>query len=265
LASVALLLAANAWADRPFPFTWTSPTQPKQTSAVEVWVTARSGRPVQYDLLEGRAWVGLGVARNADLHLGLEADATLRRREQKELDGRLVALARYRFLEPTEVVGLALIGRFGLGVASSVFEARVVIDRVVGDTVLALNSSFERTIDWQRREQIDTRLDHSIGIGLRIAPDLVAGFEGRARQGIKNGQYQGTAVYTGPTLTWRTTWFSVSLGLLAQIASHKVQGDRGNGESLIFRDDERFAIRIAFSLPTAQKPSADSILTSHQP
>ena len=103
---VVALLSSTAFAERVFPFTWTSATQTKATTDAELWLTMRTGRLTPFDQLEVRGWVSAGVARNVDVHFGLETDFLLRRREQKELDGRISALARYRFFEPDEVLGV---------------------------------------------------------------------------------------------------------------------------------------------------------------
>jgi hypothetical protein len=247
------LWATTARAERPFPFTWTSSTEAKGTASPQLWLTLRSGRPTPFDLLEARGWVGLGIARNVDLHLGLDADLLLRRREDKQLDGRLSAQARYRFFEPTEVLGLALLARAGVGVAATQLEARLIIDRVFGDVLLAANSAFERTIFWDRRDAIETRLEHSVALRLSVTTDVSAGLELRARQAWRSTEYQGTAFLVGPTLSIRTkvAWFSV--GASAQVASHKAAGDRGDGQPIIFRDDERFVIRLVVAAPTATR------------
>jgi hypothetical protein len=249
----ALLLSTTARAERPFPFTWTSATQPMGTSAPQLWLTLRSGRTTPFDLLEARGWVALAAARNVDVHLGLEADVVLRRREQKELDGRVSAQVRYRLLEPNDILGLAILARAGVGVASTQLEARLVLDRVVGDVLLAANSAFERTIFWDRRDAIETRLDHSLALRLTVTSDVTAGLELRARQAFRSADYQGTAFYVGPTLSVSTQAFWLSVGAMAQVASHKAAGDRGDGQPIIFRDDERFVIRVVVAAPTKTK------------
>lgn len=250
MALVGGLLATSAAADRPFPWTWTSGTQARGTTDAQLWLGARSGRPTPYDLLEVRGWVSAGVNRRVDVHFGLEAEALLQRRERKDLDGRLSALARFRLFEPDDVLGVALLARAGFGIASAVLEARLVFDRQLGDVLLALNSSFERTTYHDRRDAIDTRLEHSLAARLAITEEVSAGVEVRARQGLRAGAYQGTAFYAGPTLTVSTKWLWLSVGVVAQVASDKAEGDRGDGQRIIFRDDERFGVRVVVAAPT---------------
>jgi hypothetical protein len=243
-AAVSLLLASSASADRPFPWTWTSSTQPLHTTDVELWLSGRSTRLTPYDVVELRGYVSTGPVKRVDVRLGLETELALQRREQKALDGRVAAIVRYRFLDPTDVLGLALMGRGAFGIASAVMEGRLVLDRVVGDVLFALASSFERTIFWDRRDAIETRLEHGFAMSLRVNPDVTAGVEVRARQALKSGEYQGTAFYGGPTLSIVTKWAWFSVGAVVQFASHKAAGDKGNGQALIFRDDERFGLRL---------------------
>ncbi len=249
LLAVALVLSTTTWADRPFPWTWASSTQPTHTNDVELWISSRHARLTPFDSLELRGFVSLAPVKRVDVHLGLETELAVRRFEDKTLDGRVSAIARYRFFDATEVLGFALMARAAFGAQSAVMEGRVVLDRVLGDVLLALNSSFERTVFWDRRDAIETRLEHSFGTRLAVTPDVSAGFELRARQALKSGEYQGTAFHFGPTLTISTklAWFS--LGVVVQVASHKAEGDKGNGERLIFRDDERFGLRLVVGTP----------------
>lgn len=252
LLATALIGSTVAWADRPFPWTWTSSTQATGTNDVELWVSSRHSRLTPFDSLELRGFVALGAVKRVDLRLGVESELVVRRFEDKSLDGRASAIVRYRFFDADDVLGVALMARGGFGVQSAVMEGRLVLDRLIGDTLLALNSSFERTVFWDRRDAIETRLEHTFAVSLRITPETTAGFEVRARQALKSGEYQGTAFSVGPTLSisLKDVWFS--LGAVAQIASHKAEGDRGNGEALIFRDDERFGLRLIVGTPAAR-------------
>jgi hypothetical protein len=248
-----MVTSSVASADRPFPYTWTSTTQANQTTDAELWVSVRSGRPTQFERLELRGWASAGISKRADVHFGLEADATFGRREEKTFDGRASGLVRFRLFEPDDVLGVALIGRAGFGVEASALEARLVLDRTLGDVLLALNSSYERTVFWDRRSVIDTRLEHSVAARLLITPAVSAGFEVRGRQAFLSGAYQGSALYVGPTLSISTKWVWFSLGAVAQVGSDKVEGDRGNGQSIIFRDDERFNLRLVVGAPVARE------------
>lgn len=244
-----VLLASTARADRPFPWTWTSSTLARGTTDAQLWTTVRTGRVTPYDLLEVRGWVNAGLLRQVDLHFGLETDVLLQRRENKSFDGRLSVLARYRFLDP-DLLGVALLVRAGVGLEAGVLESRLVLDREFGTVLLAANGAFERTVFYDRRDAIDTRFEANLGLRLQVTPDVAAGFEGRARTGLKAGEYQGTAFFVGPTLAISTKWVWLSLGAVAQIASDKAEGDRFNGQPIIFRDDERFGGRLVVAAPT---------------
>ena len=247
-----VLVATSASAERPFPYTWTSTTQANQTTDAELWVSVRSGRPVQYDRLEVRGWASAGVTKRVDVHFGLEADVTFRRRDQKTFDGSASALVRYRLFDPDDVLGVAVLGRAGFGIDGAVLEGRLVLDRKLGDVLLALNSSYERSVLWDRREAIDTRLEHSFAARFLVTPEVAAGFEVRGRQAFLSGAYQGSALYVGPTLSITTKWVWFSLGAVAQVGSDKIEADRGNGQTIIFRDDERFSLRLVVGAPTAK-------------
>lgn len=248
---LSVLVASAAWAERPFPWTWTSSTLARGTTEVQVWTTVRTGRPTPYDLLELRGWVNAGLLRQVDLHFGLETDVLLLRREDKAFEGRLSALARYRFLDP-DVLGVALLVRAAVGLEAGVLESRLVLDRSFGSVLVAANGAFERTVFYDRRDAIDTRFEASLALRLRVSPEVSVGFEGRSRTGLKAGEYQGTAISVGPTLSVSTKWVWLSLGAVAQVAADKAEGDRFNGQPIIFRDDERFGVRLVVAAPTAR-------------
>ncbi len=250
LAVLAIITASTSSAQRAFPFTWDSATQAKGTSDVQLWLSSRSGRLTPFTRTEGRGWVNSGLTGRVDLFYGLELDGQFGARDTKDLDGRISTLIRYRLFEPNEVLGVALLARAGFGAAASVLEARLVLDRRIGTVLLAVNSSFERTIFWDRRDAIETRLEHNAAVRFMVTPEVSAGLEVRARQALQAGAYQGTGVYAGPSVTVTTRWVWFSVGATVQVLSDKAAGDKGNGERLIFRDDERFSLRLVMGLPT---------------
>ena len=63
-------------------------------------------------------------------------------------------------------------------------------------------------------------------------------------------EYQGTAIYVGPAMTFTNPAFWVTVGGYAQVAADKANADRALAEPNELRDNERFVLRLVFGFNT---------------
>ena len=148
---------------------------------------------------------------------------------------------------PFAVGGL---GRVSLGLDQFEVEARLFADWQLDRVLLALNVSAARGLFWNGREGVDTRLEESFAARYAISSTASIGFELRAKSAWKLREYQGTAIYAGPTLTFTNPKFWVTLGGYAQVSADKANADRPLTEPNELRDNERFVLRLAFGANT---------------
>jgi hypothetical protein len=254
LALLCLALSPPGWAEgREFPLTWGSGTVAAQSRSIALSLTPRLVRGVvtadqAYSAIDLSAWVVHGISR-AELMVGLETTIASFAVDSRAVEGRLVGLWRQRLLEPTEVVGLAVLGRATLGLDTLALEARAIIDRQLGRTLLALNAGVIHARYWAGRRDVDTWLEQSLAGGFALGGGVTTGAEVLAREAYLSAKYQGTAVYVGPTFALSLRQFRVSAGVYAQVASLKPAGAATPDEPLEVKHNERFWLRLIVSAP----------------
>lgn len=237
-------------APRDLPFTWTNRTSAAGENGVEAWLTPRIERTTDFVRWDSRiAWVH-GVTRTVESQLSLDFDIT-RTDAGETIDPRVSSLWRWATWRGEGVpISLGGQGRFSIAPDMLEAEARLVFDVEVGRVLFALNASGTRSIFWNGRSGVDTRLEENAALRYQFASFASFGLEGRGRSAWALREYLGTAIYLGPSLTLTFRDFWVSLAGLAQVAAVKGDADKSSAEPLTLRDDERFVLRIAFGATT---------------
>jgi hypothetical protein len=250
LLSLVLLALPAVAAPRDFPLTWTSHTAGADENQFELWATPRLARTDDFLRLDTRLVWTHGVTRTVESQLSLDLD--WERTDKTELfDPKLSNVWRWTTWRtaggPFAVGGLAR-----LSLAKDLFEVegRLFADLEVGRVLFALNVAGSTGLLWGGRTGVDTRLDESFAVKVSISPNACVGLEVRGKSGWQRREYQGTALYVGPVLTWTHPAFWVTLGGYAQVASEKAPGDKGLDEPQELRDNERFVLRLAIGAVT---------------
>ncbi len=251
LASLLLIVSLPAWAQRAFPFTWDSQTLAPGTHEFQSWVTARYGRQdIGYTEFDLRLQAMQAVTGRVDTMFGLDVDLSSFGLDSRAVEARVSSTWRYSLLRSTEAVGLAVVSRIGLGLDHGELEVRLVLDKQLGRLWLGLNASATRSQFWSGRTGIDTRFEQSFGARYQVQESFSAGVEVRAREALQRSTYQGTAYSGGPVFTWAAKRWWVAFGFLVQAGADKARDDRGNGEPLEVRDNERFVGRLILGVKT---------------
>jgi len=148
-------------------------------------------------------------------------------------------------------VGVGFFSSLGLGFDGVAFEGRLVLDKQLGPVLLAVNAAAIRSVALGTRTAPEWLTEGALAVRYQLANRVALGLEGLARTAMDQGTNQGTGFYVGPTFTWvgQRAWVSVTM--TAQVAADKATPDKGNGEPLTLRDQERFAGRlvVGFSTP----------------
>jgi len=246
---VALLSIPAVAAPRDFPFTWTSRTATQGQSSFEVWLTPRLVRTDDFAQLDTRvAWTH-GVTRTLETQLSMDLDFQ-RTDFTQGVDSKLTSLWRWTTWREGTPFAVGGLGRVSLGLDQFEAEARLFADWRLDRVVLALNASAARALFWNGREGIDTRLEESFAAKYVVSPAASFGLEVRAKSAWKQREYQGSAIYVGPSFTFTHEKFWVTLGGYAQVASEKAKADRPLAEPEELRDNERFVLRLVVGANT---------------
>jgi hypothetical protein len=244
-----LVSVPAAAAPRDFPFTWTSKTSAAGQSSLEAWATPRLVRTEDFFRLDTRvAWTH-GVARTLESQLSLDLDFE-RTDLTQGVDPKLTSLWRWTTWREGTPFAMAGLGRISLGLDQFEVEARLIADFRLDRVVLALNASAARTVFWNGRTGVDTRLEENFAVKYVVSKGVTAGLELRAKSAWMAREYQGTAIYVGPALTFTVEKFWVTVGAFTQVAADKAKADRELAEPNELRDNERFVLRLTFGADT---------------
>ena len=221
-------LAAGAGAsDRPLTHTYLSDTLPPGSFELEPWFTSRIGKEafyvgndvrleLEYGLLDGlqlAAYVNFGFAF-ADQGDG-------RRVGSLSFDG--VSLeAKWKLLDASaDPVGLALYFEPTLAPGALELEARVIVDKRLGDLVLAANVAAEYEFEYP--DGVLTRelkLELDLGASYQVTDWLSVGLELKNDNVSPVGQgWRNSALFLGPVVgvRWKGGW--AALSVLPQLVS----------------------------------------------
>lgn len=248
LLTLALVALPAAAAPRDFAFTWTTRTAAAGSDGFEGWLTPRLVRVDEsYARLDSRlAWVA-GVTRGLESQLGVDFDveSTLL---SAAVDARLSSLWRWTTWRPGAPFSFGGLGRVSGGPGVLEVEGRLLADLELGRVLLSLNVSGARAAFWGGRAGVDTHLEASLGLRYSVSSTALVGLEARARSGWQAREYQGTAVYLGPSVTFTHPRFWVAVGGGVQVAADKPKVDEALDEPNTLRDNERYVLRLAVGL-----------------
>jgi hypothetical protein len=172
--------------------------------------------------------------------------------DSKSIEAKLATRWRWQPLNGrTDAVGFGLTGTVAVGVDAVSAEARVGLEKWLGDFLFALNASVDYSVRKDGAAGPELHLEQSGGIVYRLGNAFTSGFEVRNRLGFERGEYFGDAIYCGPVFGYRRASWWVTVGALAQVAAVKASKLYGNGEPLEVRDNERWQLLLlaGFEVP----------------
>jgi hypothetical protein len=221
-ALLALGLPAQAWAsDRPLTHTYLSDTLAPGRFELEPWVTVRAGKDRFYVgqdyRLELEAGIVDGFQLAAYLNAGLVSadlgDGVVGTRFEfrgGSLEGK------WKLLDASaDPVGLALYLEPSVGPGEAELEARVIVDKQLGDLVLAANVVGEYEFEWgDGALEREFKLEVDLGASYQVASWLAVGLELKNENVSPVGAgWKYSALYAGPVVSarWKGGWAALSL------------------------------------------------------
>ncbi|MFZ5439839.1 MAG: hypothetical protein ACOZQL_07505 [Myxococcota bacterium] len=249
LLSLVLFALPAVAAPRDFPFTWTSSTANAGEDQLEAWATPRLARTDDFLRLDTRLVWTHGVTRTVESQLSMDLDWE-RTDVSASLDPKLTSLWRWTTWRSGGPFAAGGLGRVSLARDLLELEGRLFADLRLGRVLMALNFSGSTGALWAGRTGVDTRLEESFAIKVSLSASAAVGLEVRGKSSWQRRDYQGSALYLGPALTWTHPSFWVSLGGYAQVASDKAPADKDLAEKQELRDNERFVLRLTFGAVT---------------
>ena len=257
IAGAALLSNDLAAQDRIFTYVYQSGVLAKGEKELEVWTTLRTGREQYFRALDTRAEfeIGLGSRLQTAFYLNYSSQAFGTTENglaalQHQNDFSFSNEWKYKISDPAaNAIGSALYGELTLGPAEVEAELKVILDKQFGRTTHALNLAFEPEWEWEPEgssieAETEYKFEFSYGFGLRLGKGWTLGAEVRNPNVAAEGEWEHSALYAGPTMSYSGKSYWVNLTFMPQLAG--LRGITGNS-CLNLGEYERYQARLLFS------------------
>jgi hypothetical protein len=250
----ALPVAAN---ERHFNHTYESSVLNPGDAEIEPWTTWRYGRKSYYSRFDHRLEYEVGVVPGLQTALYWNfrtqaSDSTLEDGTTvRQLSTKFKSVSsewKYKLLDPVaDPLGLALYAEGSLGPGEAELEAKLIVDKQLGQLLLAANLIGER--EW-KFEQVgnsyaENKLDVAVGVGYVLTGALVAGVELVQTNTFADGELETSALYGGPSLSVASKKFWISASVLPQLVPFT---DASEGSRLDLDHQERLRTRLIVGL-----------------
>ncbi|MEI9939391.1 MAG: hypothetical protein WDO69_19385 [Pseudomonadota bacterium] len=229
---VCLTVSASAAAtERHFGFGYESAVLNPGLAELQPWTTERAGRVDYYSRLEARLGFQLGLLKNLQAALFWNASsttedivipgATLRSRLSTTDFQSLSAQFKYKFSDPTtDAVGSALLLEGQAGPLLVGYEARAIVDKQLGSLLLAFNLVGGGVEQLELRSRFVASFGATAGAGYFWTPNLATSIEVR-NENAYSGQLDRSVLYLGPTVSYASTRFWLTLAIQPQVVAFK--------------------------------------------
>jgi len=258
--ALALLLPSKASAsERHFTYTYESNVLNPGDVEIEPWTTWRVGREDYYNRFDQRLEFEFGVVPNLQMawYWNMKAVAA----DSKDAAGNTVRAQTFEFggvsnewkykLSDSfaDALGSALYFEWTAAPAEFELEAKVILDKRMGDFVVAYNAVGEH--EWELESKGETEreiiLENDLAFGYFVTPSLVLGVEARSHSEIKEGELEHTAFFVGPTMAYAQKAWWAALTVQPQVFAIKAPDHGGHG-SLDLEEHERLNVRVLFGM-----------------
>ena len=230
--ALSLTFAARVTAtERHFGFGYESAVLNPGLAELEPWTTARVGRDDYFSRLEARLGFQLGLLKNLQASLYWNASSTtedivipgaaLKSRLSSTDFQSLSAQVKYKLSDPTaDALGSALLLEGQAGPLLVGYEGRVILDKQLGSLLLAFNLVGGGVEQLELKSRFVASFGATAAAGYFVTPNLVTSLEVRNENGF-SGQLDRSVLYLGPTVSYASTRFWLTLAVQPQIVAFK--------------------------------------------
>ncbi|HET7540739.1 MAG TPA: hypothetical protein VFK05_12730 [Polyangiaceae bacterium] len=252
-----LAVAAPATAtERHFGFSYESGVLNAGQAEIQPWTTVRAGRANYFSRLEARLGFQLGLPHNLQAALFWDISSTAEdiRIPGATLDSRLTATEfqslsaelKYKLTDPTaDALGSALLLTGQAGPMLVGFEGRAIVDKQLGAFLLGLNLFYAGTEHLDANSSAVASFGASAAVGYFVTPNIVTSLELRNENRF-SGELDYSVLYFGPTLSYASTRFWLTLAAQPQVIAFK---GATSGYHLDLHENEYLQARLLLGFP----------------
>ncbi|RMG11004.1 MAG: hypothetical protein D6729_18555 [Deltaproteobacteria bacterium] len=216
--------------ERLFTYSYETGTLNAGDLELEPWTTVSAGKETHFLRMDQRFEFELGITDRFQtawyVHFRGESkdvtdDSGQTTRTTKTAFKGVSLELKYQFLDPVaDVLGLALYTELYLQPAETKVEAKLLLDKHIGDLVLVANlvGEYELGFESPGATEGKTELYLTGGAAYRVTSAFAFGLEVRSKTEIPDGEGVETSViHAGPALSYRTQKWWISGTLLPQV------------------------------------------------
>lgn len=251
LFSLILLLGASFGNERKFSYTYQSGVLGKGNKELEVWSTLRIGKDIPYFVrFDHRFEFELGVSDRLQTAFyfnfrNISIDDGNGMKTGFDFEG-ISSEWKYQFTKPAkDPIGFALYAELGLNTDEAGIETKLIFDKRADKHTFALNFVYEN--EWQlssAKGGSESTLEGDFGWCYDFSPIFSAGIELRNHNEIVEGEWEHSALFAGPVLSYSQPAWWATLSVMPQIAALK--GKTGSS-NLVLDEHEKLETRLLFS------------------
>jgi len=261
LLSVSVASRASA-SERHFGFGYESTVLSPGLAELEPWTTVRAGRADYFSRLEARVGFKFGLVRNLQAALFWNISSTA---EDVQVPGAalksrlsttdfqsLSAQLKYKLTDATaDALGSALLLEAQAGPLLVGAEARVILDKQLGNLLLALNLVATGYEQLELTSRFVGSFGATAGAGYFLTPNVVASLELRNENSLSKERAESmrslsSVLYAGPSVSYASTRFWLTLAVQPQVIAFKGATD---GYHLDLTQNEYVQARLLLGFP----------------
>lgn len=259
--ALALLLSSPARAsERHFTYTYESNVLNPGDVEIEPWTTWRVGRDDYFSRFDQRLEFEFGVVPdlqmawywNMKAYAADETDATTGQ-TARDSGFEFAGVSnewKYKLSDSfADALGSALYFEWTAAPAEAELEAKVIVDKRVGNALIAFNAVGE--YEWEFESKDETKreivVEGDLAFGYFLTPNVVLGVEARSHSEFIDGEYEHTAFFAGPSFAYAQKAWWTALTVQPQVFAIKGSDHEGDG-ALDLEDHEHLNVRVLFGM-----------------
>lgn len=251
-----------AASERHFTYTYESNVLNPGDVEIEPWTTWRAGRKDYYSRFDQRLEFEFGVVPNLQMAwywnmTALAADQTDATTGQTTRAtgfefGGVSNEWKYKLSDSfADPLGSALYFEWTAAPAEAELEAKVILDKRMGNALVALNLVGEH--EWEFEAKGDTKreieLEADLAFGYFLTPTLVLGLEARSHSELEGGkEHEVTAFSVGPSVAYAQKAWWMAATVQPQVFAIKGEEEGDDDSSLDLEHHERVNVRVLFGM-----------------
>ncbi|RME44370.1 MAG: hypothetical protein D6795_18020, partial [Deltaproteobacteria bacterium] len=215
--------------ERRFTYTYGSDVVNAGAVEFEPWTTFRVDRDGFYNRMDHRLEFEVGLTDRLQTawyfnFKAISQDEGMDRVTEFEWDG-VSWEWKFKVLDPVaDPIGVGLYFEPGIAPGEAEIEAKLILDKRIGDLYTAFNAVFEH--EWAFEEQGETEREiageFDLGVTYFVTPAFSAGIEVRNHNEFPSGEgFEHSALFAGPAVSYATSDWWATLTVLPQLPALK--------------------------------------------